>query len=127
MFNSSGIIDRLPDRISVWTINLYGCMERRSHYEDPIIGKPMDFSSEVEEEVIRYEVLYKLKKSLVNPSNKFWRDSTQSKTPTSTLKIRNYLIYKNKGHNNMVDPVDINNNYPDIKNMVSSSFTKTQR
>ena len=39
--------------------------------EETISGKPMDFTPEVEDEVIRNLLSQKLDKTLVNPSNKF--------------------------------------------------------
>ena len=50
---------------------------------------------------------------IVNPSNKVWRDSTQTKTPTSPLHIGDSVRYTNEGHNYMVDMVDLNKNNPD--------------
>ena len=50
----------------------------------------MYFTPEVDEEVIREAVLQKKDKPLVNLSNKFCRDSTQSKTPISFLQIGEY-------------------------------------
>ena len=44
--------------------------------EKPRTDKIMDFTPEVEDEVIRDALLHKLDKPLVNPSKKFWRDST---------------------------------------------------
>ena len=64
----------------------------------------MDFTPEVEYEVIREAVSHKLDRPLVYPSNKLLRDSTQTKTPNSPFHI---------GHNNMVELVGINTNYPD--------------
>ena len=47
--------------------------------EDPRTDKPMDFTPEVEIEVIREAVSQKLDRPLVHPSNKFGRDSNQIK------------------------------------------------
>ena len=55
----------------------------------------MYFNPEAEYEVIREAVSHKLDRSLVKPSNKVWRDSTQTKAPTSPLQIDDSLIYKN--------------------------------
>ena len=41
--------------------------------QDPRTCKPKDFTPEVEDEVIRDAVSYKLEIPLVNPSDKFWR------------------------------------------------------
>ena len=78
--------------------------------EEPIKGKPMDFNQEAEDEVIREALSHKSDWSLVKPSNK---DSTQTKAPTSSFQIGDSLIYKNEGHNEMVDLVDVNTNDPD--------------
>ena len=58
-------------------------------------------------------VSQKLDRTLVNPPKKFWRYSTQTKYPTSSLQIGESLRYKNEGHNDMVDMVGVNKNYPD--------------
>ena len=68
----------------------------------------MYFTPEVEYEVISDEVSQKLDRTIVNPRNKVWRDSTQIKTPTSPFKISDSLRYNNERHNDMVDLVDIN-------------------
>ena len=81
--------------------------------EETITGKPMYLTLEVEDEVIRKTVSHKLDRHIFNPSNKFWRDSTQNKTPNSPFQIGEYLRYTNRGHNYMVDLVDINTNDPD--------------
>ena len=78
--------------------------------EDSRTGKPMDFIPEVEDEVIRESVSYKLYISIVNPLNKNWRYYPKTKTPTSPLQIGEYLRYTNYGHNDMVDLVDIKTN-----------------
>ena len=44
--------------------------------KDPRTCKPMDFTPEAEDEVIREAVSHKLYRPLVNPSKKVWRDST---------------------------------------------------
>ena len=59
----------------------------------------MDFNTEAEYEVISEAVSQKVYISLVKPSNKVWRDSTQTKAPTSPFHICDSLIYKNEGHN----------------------------
>ena len=56
-----------------------------------MIGKPMDFTPGVEDEVIREAVSHKLYRNLINPSNKVWRDSTQTKTPNSPLQVGDSL------------------------------------
>ena len=43
------------------------------------------FTTEYKEEVITEPVFHKLDKHKVNPSNKFWRDSNQTKYPNFTL------------------------------------------
>ena len=70
----------------------------------------MDFTQEVEDEVIREAVSQKLYKPLVNPSNKVCEESTQTKTLTSLSQISDSLRYTNGGHNEMVYLVDINTN-----------------
>ena len=65
------------------------------------------------DEVIRDVVSQKLYRPIVNTSNKIWRDSTQTKTPTSPLQIGDSLIYTNEVHNEMVELVDKNENDPD--------------
>ena len=44
----------------------------------------MVFTTESEDEVIQETVPHKLYIPLVNPSNKFWRESTQTQTQTQT-------------------------------------------
>ena len=44
-------------------------------------------------------VSQKLYRPLVNPSNKVFRDSTQTKTPTPPFQIGGSLRYINEGHN----------------------------
>ena len=46
--------------------------------KNPRIGNLMDFTPEVEDEVIRDSVSQKLDRPLFNPSNKVWTDSTQT-------------------------------------------------
>ena len=82
--------------------------------------KPMDFNAILEDEVIRDAVSHKLDRPLVNSSNKVWRDSTKTKTPTLPFQIGYYLRYTNEGHNEMVDLVDINKNDHD-----STTYIKT--
>ena len=53
---------------------------------------------------------HKLNRPLVYPSNRFWRDSTQTKNQTSTFQIGDSLIYTIERKNEIVD---ININYPD--------------
>ena len=79
--------------------------------EETITGKPMNFTPEAEYEVIRDSVSQKIDIFLVNTSNNFSRDSTQYKTPTPPLKIGDSFIYKNEGHNVMVELMDINKNF----------------
>ena len=57
----------------IYTFNFASIITR---YE-PRTGKPVDFTPEVEDEVIRDAVLHKSDRNLVNPLNKVWRDSTQ--------------------------------------------------
>ena len=59
--------------------------------EYPRTGKTMGFAPEVGYEVIREVVSYKLYRPLVNPSNKVWRDLTQTKNPTSPFYIGDSL------------------------------------
>ena len=63
--------------------------------EDPIIGNPIYFTPEVEDEIISDTVSQKSDRPIVNPSNKVWRDSTQTKTPTSLFHIGDSLRYTN--------------------------------
>ena len=62
----------------------------------------MDFTPEVEDEVIRDAVSYKLYIPIVNQSIKFCRDSAQAKTPPSSFHIGDFLRYINEGNNKMV-------------------------
>ena len=55
----------------------------------------MDFTPEIEDAVIKEEVSQKLGRPLVNPSNKVWRYSTQTKNPTSPFQICDSLRYTN--------------------------------
>ena len=80
---------------------------------EPITGKPMDFTTEVEDEVIRDAVSHKLDILIVNPSNKFWIYSTQTKTTTSPYQIVNSIRYTNEVHNEVLWLVDKNTNDPD--------------
>ena len=73
-------------------------------------GKPMDFTPEVEYEVIREAVSHKLDRHIINPSNKVWRDSTQTKTPNSPLQVGDSLRYPNEVQNGIMELVDINTN-----------------
>ena len=73
----------------------------------------MDFNPEDEDEFIREAVSHKLDRFLVKPSNKVWRYSTQTKSPTSPFQISNSLIYEHEGQNEMVELVDVNTNDPD--------------
>ena len=73
----------------------------------------MNFTPEVKYEAIKQAVSQKLYTPLVHPSNKVWRESTQTKTLPSTFQIRNYIRYHNEGHNEMAEMVDINNNDTD--------------
>ena len=58
-------------------------------------GRPMDFTPEVEDEFISEAVSQKLDRPLVNPPNKVWRDSTQTKNPPSPFHIGVSLRYTN--------------------------------
>ena len=51
----------------------------------------MNFTLEVKDEVIREAVSNKLDRPIVNPPKKHWRDSTQTKTTTSTFYISDSL------------------------------------
>ena len=72
----------------------------------------MDFSPEVEYEVIRDAVSHKLYRPLIYLSHKVWIESTQIKIITSLFQIGDSLGYINEGHNYMVELVDINTNDP---------------
>ena len=78
----------------------------------------MGFTPEVEDEVIRNAVSYRLERILFNTSKKVSRDSTQTQNPTPTFQIGDPLRYKNEVHNNMVELLDINNNYPESTNYI---------
>ena len=52
----------------------------------------MDFNPESENEVIRESVSQKLDRYIVKPSKNIWRDSTQTKDPTSPFHIVDSLI-----------------------------------
>ena len=75
----------------------------------------MDFTPEADDEVIREVVLQTFDRPLVNTPNKVCRDSTQTKSPISPFHIGDSLRYKNYGHNDMLDMVDVNK-------MISISF-----
>ena len=79
----------------------------------------MDFTPGFEDDVIREAVSHKLDRALVNPSNKVWGDSTQTKTPTSPFHIGDSLRYTNEGNNDIVNLVDRNTNDPDITNYIT--------
>ena len=70
----------------------------------------MGFTLEVEDEIIIEDFSNKLERPLINPSNKFWRYLKKSRTPTSNFQIGYYPRYKNEGHNEMADLLDINEN-----------------
>ena len=53
------------------------------------------------------ETSHKLDRPLVNPLNKVWKDSTQTKNPNSHFQIGDSLRYTNEGHNEMVELGDI--------------------
>ena len=55
----------------------------------------MGFTPEAEDEAIREAVPHKLDTPLFNPSNEFWRESTQTKTPTSPFQIGESIRYTN--------------------------------
>ena len=74
----------------------------------------MNFTPEVEDEVILYAVSHKLDINLVNAPNKVWRDSTQTRTPTSPFQIGDSLIYTNQRYHEIVDLVDLYTTDPDI-------------
>ena len=57
--------------------------------------RPMGFTPEAEDEVIRETVPHKLDTPLLNPTNKVWRESTQTKTPTLPFQIGESIIYTN--------------------------------
>ena len=81
--------------------------------KEPTTVKKMDFTPESEEEFIREALSHKLDRPLVNPSNKVWRDSNQTKDQTSFFQICDSLIYTNKEQNEMADLVDVNKNDTD--------------
>ena len=74
----------------------------------------MDFTPEFEYEVIREEFSHKLYRNLVNSSNKVWRESAQTKNPTSPFQIGDYIGYTTEGQNDILELVDINTNGTDI-------------
>ena len=55
----------------------------------------MGFTPESEDEFIRETVPHKLDTPLLNPKNKVWRESTQTKTPTSPFQIGKSIRYTN--------------------------------
>ena len=73
----------------------------------------MGFTPETENEVIWETFPNKLYIPLVNPLNKVWRDSTQTKIETSPFHIGEYLGYTNQGHNEMLNLVDVSTNDTD--------------
>ena len=73
----------------------------------------MHFTAEAEDEIIREAVLHKVYRPLVNLSIKVWRDSTQTKSPTSPFHIGDSLIYINESHNDILNLVGVNTNDPD--------------
>ena len=72
----------------------------------------MDFIPESEDEVIREALSQKLDRPLANLSNNVWRDSSQTKYPTSSFHIGNSLRYKNEEYYDMMYLVDVNTNDP---------------
>ena len=70
--------------------------------KDPRKHKPMDFIPENKDEVIRESASHKLYRTLANPLIRVWRDSNQTKAPTSRFHIGNYLRYINWVNNEMV-------------------------
>ena len=74
----------------------------------------MDLTPYAEDEFIREAVSHKLDRTIVNPSNKCWRDSTQPKNKTSPFHIGDSIRYKNDGHNDIMDLVGVNTNDTDI-------------
>ena len=93
-FNRVGSISRDP----TFNFSFVAICTRK----EPITGYPTDFNTDVDDEVIMEEVSHRLDITIVNPSNKFSRDSNQTKTPTSTFHIGDSLRYTNEGHNEMV-------------------------
>ena len=63
--------------------------------EDTRTVKPMDFTPEYKDEVIREAVSQKSYRPLVNPSKNVWRESNQNKAPDSPFHIGEYIIYTN--------------------------------
>ena len=53
------------------------------------MGKPMDFTSEVEDEITRKEVSHKLEIPLVNTSSKVCRDSTHGLVGSNHSNLQN--------------------------------------
>ena len=74
----------------------------------------MDFTPDSEDKIFREAVSHKLDRTLVKTSNKVWRGSTQTKTPTSPFHIGDSLRYKNDAQNEMVEMVYIKTNDTDI-------------
>ena len=56
----------------------------------------MIFVTEVESEVVRYVVSKKSERTLVNPPDKVWRDTTHFKTLASHFYIGKSIIYTNE-------------------------------
>ena len=103
----SGLFNRVGSISRVSTFN-FVCTK-----EEPITDKPMDFTPEDEDKVIREVVSYKLDRHIVNPSKNVWRESTQTKAPSSPLQIGDSLRYTNEVKNEMVEILDVNKNNPD--------------
>ena len=82
--------------------------------EYTITVNTMHFTTEVEDEDVWGVVSHRLYRTLLNPPNKVWRVSTQSKTTNSHFQIGDSITYTNEDHNDMVDLVDTNSNEPTI-------------
>ena len=48
----------------------------------------------------------------MDPSNKLWMESTQSKTPASHFEVFEFLLYSSKAHNELVDLLEIDKEDP---------------
>ena len=63
--------------------------------DDPITCRPINFTPDIEYEVIMEALSNKSDKPLFNISNTFWIDTTQNKTTTLPFHIGDYLRFNN--------------------------------
>ena len=95
--------------------------------DDPITGKPIYFTPEADDEIIRDAVSNKLDRSLVNTQKESLKRLNSKQKYNLTQSDFDSLRYPNDRHNKMVDLVDINTNYPDsMKYIIVLSKRKTR-